>query len=212
MNIKVTIFEDNTNLRRGLATLINGSEGFECSGEYSNCDNLVKHITESKPDVVLMDIEMPGMDGIEAVRILKPQFPEIKILMETIFEDDEKVFHSICSGAEGYILKNTPPAQILEAIREIYTGGAPMTPSIASKVLAMFKSGTTFAKDESYNLTDRETEVLKYLVRGMSYKATADKCSVSIETINSHVKNIYRKLQVNSKAEAILKAIKGKIV
>ena len=211
-NIKVVIFEDNTNLRRGLFTLINGSEGFECSGEYGNCDNLVKHITESKPDVVLMDIEMPGMDGIEAVRILKLQFPEIKILMETIFEDDEKVFYSICSGAEGYILKNTLPAQILEAIREIYTGGAPMTPSIASKVLSMFKSGTTFAKDESYNLTDRETEVLKYLVRGMSYKATADKCSVSIETINSHVKNIYRKLQVNSKAEAILKVIKGKII
>jgi DNA-binding NarL/FixJ family response regulator len=212
MNIKVTIFEDNTNLRRGLATLINGTEGFECAGEYGNCDDLVKHITETKPDVVLMDIEMPGIDGIEAVRILKPQFPEIKILMETIFEDDEKVFHSICSGAEGYILKNTPPTQILEAIREIYTGGAPMTPSIASKVLSMFKSGTTFAKDESYNLTYRETEVLKYLVRGMSYKATANKCSVSIETINSHVKNIYRKLQVNSKAEAILKAIKGKII
>ena len=212
MNIKVTIFEDNTNLRRGLTTLINGSDGFECAGAFGNCDNLIKNITDSKPDVVLMDIEMPGMDGIEAVKMLKPQFPEIKILMETIFEDDEKVFQSICNGAEGYILKNTPPAQILEAIKEILEGGAPMTPSIASKVLAMFKSGTSFPKDESYNLTDREREILKYLVDGMSYKAVADKCFVSLDTVSTHVKNIYKKLQVHSKSEAVSKAIKGKIV
>jgi DNA-binding NarL/FixJ family response regulator len=211
-NIKVVIFEDNTNLRRGLTTLINGSDGFECAGAFGNCDKLIKNITDTKPDVVLMDIEMPGMDGIEAVKMLKPQFPEIKILMETIFEDDEKVFHSICSGAEGYILKNTPPSQILDAIREIHEGGAPMTPSIASKVLAMFKSGTSFSKDESYNLTDREMEVLKYLVDGMSYKLIAEKCFVSIDTVSSHVKNIYKKLQVHSKSEAVAKAIKGKIV
>ena len=211
-NIKVVIFEDNTNLRRGLATLINGSAGFECVGAFGNCDNLIKNISDTKPDVVLMDIEMPGMNGIEAVKILKPQFPEIKILMETIFEDDEKVFNSICSGAEGYILKNTPPSQILDAIREIHEGGAPMTPSIASKVLAMFKSGRSFSKDESYNLTEREMEVLKFLVDGMSYKLIAEKCFVSIDTISSHVKNIYKKLQVHSKSEAVAKAIKGKIV
>ena len=137
-NINVVIFEDNSSLRRGLTILINSSDGFECSGAFGNCDNLVQHIAATKPDVVLMDIEMPGMNGIEAVKMLKPQFPEIKILMETIFEDDEKVFHSICSGAEGYILKNTPPLQILEAIREIHEGGAPMSPGIAGKVLAMF--------------------------------------------------------------------------
>ncbi len=211
-NIKVVIFEDNTNLRRGLSTLINGSDGFECVGAFGNCDKLIKNITDTKPDVILMDIEMPGMNGIEAVKLLKPQFPEIKILMETIFEDDEKVFHSICSGAEGYILKNTPPSQILDAIREIYEGGAPMTPSIASKVLAMFKSGTSFSKDESYNLTERELEVLKFLVDGKSYKLIAEKCFVSIDTVSSHVKNIYKKLQVHSKSEAVVKAIKGKIV
>jgi DNA-binding NarL/FixJ family response regulator len=211
-NIKVVIFEDNTNLRRGLTTLINGSTGFECPGAFGNCDNLVKNITDTKPDVVLMDIEMPGMNGIEAVKMMKPMFPDIKILMETIFEDDEKVFHSICNGAEGYILKNTPPAQILDAIREIHEGGSPMTPSIASKVLAMFRSGTSFKKDESYNLTDREMEILRYLVDGMSYKAVAEKCFVSLDTISSHVKNIYKKLQVHSKTEAVGKAIKGKIV
>jgi DNA-binding NarL/FixJ family response regulator len=211
-NIKVVIFEDNTNLRRGLTTLINGSDGFECTGAFGNCDKLIKNISDTNPDVILMDIEMPGINGIEAVKILKPQFPGIKILMETIFEDDEKVFHSICSGAEGYILKNTPPSQILEAIKEIHEGGAPMTPSIASKVLAMFKSGTSFSKDESHNLTDRELEVLKFLVDGMSYKLIAEKCFVSIDTVSSHVKNIYKKLQVHSKAEAVAKAIKGKIV
>ena len=211
-NIKVVIFEDNTNLRRGLATLINGTDGFECAGAFGNCDKLIKNITDTIPDVVLMDIELPGMNGIEAVKILKRQFPDIKILMETIFEDDEKVFNSICNGAEGYILKNTPPAQILEAIKEIYEGGAPMTPSIASKVLSMFKSGTFSSKDESYNLTDREMEILKCLVDGMSYKLIADNCCLSIDTVSSHIKNIYKKLQVHSKSEAVVKAIKGKIV
>jgi DNA-binding NarL/FixJ family response regulator len=212
MNIRVTIFEDNTSLRRGLIALINGSDGFECAGAFGNCDNLVKNITDTKPDVVLMDIKMPGMDGIEAVRMLKSHFPEIKILMETVFEDDEKVFQSICNGAEGYILKNTPPAHILEAIQEIYEGGAPMTPSIARKVLAMFKSGTSFIKQEAYNLTDRETEVLKYLVNGMSYKLIAEKCFVSQDTVSFHIKNIYKKLRVHSKSEAVSKAIRGKIV
>lgn len=211
-NIKVAIIEDNSNLRRGLVTLINGSVGFECAGAWGNCDNLVKNITDSKPDVILMDIQLPGIDGIEAVKMLKPIFPDIKILMETIFEDDEKVFDSICSGAEGYILKNTPPAQILAAIKEIHEGGAPMTPSIASKVLAMFKAGTTFTRDESYDLTEREREILKYLVEGRSYKAVAEKCFISLDTVSSHVKNIYKKLQVHSKSEAVGKAIKGKIV
>ena len=205
--IKVTLFEDNGNLRRGLATLINGSGGFECAGAFSNCDNLIKNISDTKPDVVLMDIDMPGINGIEAVKILKNQFPDIKVLMETIIDDDEKVFQSICNGAEGYILKSTAPVQILEAIREIHEGGSPMTPSIATKVLTMFRSGTKFQKKEFFSLTERELDVLKHLVEGMSYKLIANSCFISIETVSTHVKNIYKKLHVHSKSEAVAKAI-----
>jgi DNA-binding NarL/FixJ family response regulator len=168
-NITVIIFEDNTNLRRGLFTLINGTSGFECTGAFANCNKLLENITETKPDVILMDIEMPGISGIEAVLIIRDEFPEIKILMETIFDDDEKIFNSICAGAQGYILKNTPPSQILEAIREIYEGGAPMTPSIATRVLTMVKSKTSAPLKESFDLSEREKEILKCLVEGMSY-------------------------------------------
>lgn len=153
MTIKVAIFEDNQILRDGLYQLINGSAGFTCVGAFPNCNELLDDIRKSIPDVVLMDIEMPGMNGIEAVRVIKEKFPEIKILMETIFEEDEKVFASICNGAEGYILKNTSPAEILEAIEELHSGGAPMTPSVASKVLKMFKSQNKKQTEEHQELT-----------------------------------------------------------
>ena len=210
--ISVVIFEDNGNLRRGMQTLINGTMGFECAGAFGNCDNLIKNISDSKPDVVLMDIDMPGTNGIEAVKMLKNQFPEVKILMQTVFDDDEKVFNSICNGAEGYILKSTPPVQILESICDIHEGGSPMTPSIATKVLSMFRSGTKFKKNESFDLTEREIDVLKYLVEGMSYKLIAEKCFITFETVGTHVKNIYKKLQVHSKTEAVAKALKERIL
>lgn len=211
MNIKVAIFDDNRILREGLFQLIDGSEGFQCVGAFANCDHLLRDLKESKPDVVLMDIEMPGLSGIEAVKILKENFPETKVLMETIFEDNNKIFGSICNGAEGYILKNTPPALILSAIKEIYEGGAPMTPSVASKVLKMFKINSS-SLNESFDLTDREKEILKSLVEGMSYKMIAATYAISIDTVSGHIKNIYKKLQVHSKSEAVVKAIKGKIV
>jgi len=212
MKIKVTIFEDNRILREGLRQLINGSEGFSCSGAFANCSNLIKDIEETSPDVVLMDIEMPGISGIDAVKLAKEKFPEVKILMETVFDDNDKIFNSICNGAEGYILKNTSPVQILTSIREIYEGGAPMTPSIASKVLKMFKTRPAENTSEEFNLTEREREILKCLVDGMSYKRVGDTCFISIDTVSGHVKNIYKKLQVHSKSEAVAKAIKGKIV
>ena len=212
MSIKVTIFEDNRNLREGLFQLIDGSDGFRCVGAFANCDRLIQNIKESKPDVVLMDIEMPGISGIEAIKILKENFPEVKVLMETIFEDNDKIFDSICNGAEGYILKNTPPVLILSAIKEIYEGGAPMTPSVASKVLKMFKKNSSPYLKEPIDLTEREKEILKSLVEGMSYKMIAATCFISIDTVSGHIKNIYKKLQVHSKSEAVVKAIKGRIV
>jgi DNA-binding NarL/FixJ family response regulator len=210
--IKVVIFEDNRSLREGLAAMIGGTAGFTCTGAFPNCNNLLKNIEQAKPDVVLMDIEMPGINGIEAVAMIKEEFPEIKILMETIFDDDDKIFKSICAGAEGYILKHTSPAEIIEAIREIYEGGSPMTPSIANRVLKMVKERPNGFSKETFDLSAREKEILSCLVKGMSYKMIADTCFISIETVNVHIKNIYKKLHVHSKSEAVAKAIRGKIV
>jgi DNA-binding NarL/FixJ family response regulator len=159
-----------------------------------------------------MDIEMPGINGIEAVHLIKNEFPEIKILMETIFDDDEKIFSSICAGAEGYILKHTSPAEIMEAIREIFEGGSPMTPAVANRVLKMVKEQPGNRSSDLFNLSPREKEILSCLVKGMSYKMIADTCFISIETVNVHIKSIYKKLQVHSKSEAVVKAIQGRIV
>ena len=212
MEIKVVIFEDNNNMREGLYQLINGSHGFICTGAFPNCDDLVRRIKTSNPDVILMDIEMPGISGIEGVKLVKENFPEMKILMETIFDDDSKIFDSICAGAEGYILKSTAPVEILSAIKEIYEGGSPMTPTIANRVLKMVKTQRATNSKNLFNLTDREKEILSCLVEGMSYKLIADKCAISIDTVNVHIKNIYKKLQVHSKSEAVVKAIRDKIV
>ena len=211
-DIRVCIFEDNTQLRESLFTLIDASDGFVCVGSFANCEDVIDKVASVKPDVILMDIELPGMNGIDAVRVIKEKIPESKILMETIFEDDEKVFESICNGAEGYILKNTPPQEIMDAIKEIHDGGAPMTPAIALKVMRMFKQNLSVNKDNSFNLSSREKEILKCLVDGMSYKLIASHCFISIDTVHGHIKNIYKKLQVHSKSEAVVKAIKGKIV
>ena len=210
--IKVVIFEDNRSLREGLAALIGGSFGFECAGAFPNCNHLLKNIELTQPDVVLMDIEMPGLNGIDAVRIIKEEFPTVKVLMETIFDDDEKIFNSICAGAEGYILKNTSPAEIMQAIKEIYDGGSPMTPSIANRVLKMVKQKPETGTKEAFDLSPREIEIVNFLVKGMSYKMIAASCYISIETVNVHIKNIYKKLHVHSKSEAVAKAIKGRIV
>ena len=211
-NIRVTIFEDNSQLREGLFNLVDSSEGFICGGAFSNCKHVLENIEETKPDVVLMDIEMPEITGIEAVRLIKEKFPQLKVLMQTIFEDDDKVFQAVCNGAEGYILKSTAPDEILNSIKEIYVGGAPMTPAIALKVMHMFRQNLSTTTTNAFNLSAREKEILKCLVEGMSYKMVADKCLISIETVRGYIKSIYEKLQVHSKSEAVVKAVKRNIV
>jgi len=211
MKIKVAIFEDNKSLRLGLYQLINGSEGFQCVGAFEDCLNLLQDIETTKPDVVLMDIQMPGINGIDAVRLLRQKYSDLKILMQTIFEDSDKIFQSILAGASGYILKNTSPSRILDFIRETYEGGAPMSPSVATKVLKIVGQ-QTLEKVNSFNLTEREKEILACLVKGMSYKLIADACFISIDTVRGHIRNIYEKLHVHSKGEAIAAAIKDRIV
>ena len=212
MNIKVVIFEDNENLRMSLFHLINGSAGFQCVGAFEDCTNLVQNIKDTSPDIVLMDIGLPGISGIEALRIIKQHFPDLKVLMQTVYEENEKIFDSILAGASGYILKNTSPSRMLEAIREIYDGGAPMSPSIATKVLKMVVQPSTATKSDAFNLSDREKEILSCLVEGMSYKLIADQCFISMDTVRTHIRHIYEKLHVHSKGEAVAKAIKKNIV
>lgn len=211
MNIKVAIFEDNPLLRESLFQLLNGSDGFVCTGAFADCTDLSRKITSAAPDVILMDIDLPGgMNGIEAVGQINQQHPEIQIIMQTVFNDNERIFQSITAGASGYLLKNTSPVRILEAIREAATGGAPMTPSIAHKILEVFRSKKPAlpAKDQS-QLNDRQKEILECIFNGMSYKLIAEKLFISIDTVRYHVKNIYEILHVHSRDELILK-VKGK--
>ena len=212
-NIKVTLFEDNRHLRESLTYLINGAEGLSCSAAFADCNDLLYQIKKSTPDVVLMDIELPGMNGIEAVKIIKPHFPEIQILMQTVFHDDDNIFNAICAGASGYILKTTSPSGYIEAIQDVHNGGSPMTGSIARKVLELFQKNTNHAKPTSdYQLTPKEKEILQQLVKGKSFKMIADTIGSTYETVRTHMKNIYAKLHVNSNTEAVSKALQEKIV
>jgi len=210
MRIKVAIFEDNSLLRESLVQLINASEGLICSGAFPDCYNLMSKVESAKPDVILMDIDLPGMTGIEAVSLINKAHPGIVIIMQTVFDDNERIFQSITAGASGYLLKNTSPARILEAIREAATGGAPMTPSIAHKILEVFRSKKPSlpAKEQS-QLNERQQEILECIFNGMSYKLIADKLFISADTVRYHVKNIYDILHVHSRDELISK-VKGK--
>ncbi len=216
MAVRVTIFDDNIRLLDSLSILIDGSPGFQITGTFENCNNLIANIEKTQPDVILMDIEMPGINGIEAVKMVKQRFPKINVMMQTAFENDENVFAAICAGASGYILKNTPPSKILECIIEVYQGGSPMSPSVARKVLGFLQQPKPEEKNETtienYNLSVREKEILSCLVKGMSYKMIADHCKITYETVRSHMKNIYEKLHVASMTEAVAKAINQKLV
>jgi len=210
--IKVAIFEDNAQLREMLFQIINLTEEVSCTGAYEDAMDLEFKIRRSQPEIVLMDIDMPGIDGIEAVRIIREKFPAVQVMMQTVFEDNEKVFDSICAGASGYLLKNSLSEQIISAIKELKNGGAPMSPAIAKKVIHRFQDQNPYIKNEEYKLGNREKEVLICLMKGMSYKMIGEVCFISIDTVKFHIKKIYEKLHVNSKSEAVIKAMKNRIV
>lgn len=209
--IKVLLYEDNPQLREGLTMLISGSDGFEVLAAYKNCEAVVEQVAAFTPDVVLLDIDMPVVNGIEGLKRIRAVNGDVKILMLTVFDDNRNVFEAISNGANGYILKKTPPARLLEYIAEAATGGAPMTASIATQVLKMF-AGMNTKQGENYNLSDREKQVLQLLVDGYSYKMIAAEMFIAIDTVRSHIKKIYEKLHVNSKSEAVAKAFKDRIV
>ncbi len=208
MPIKVAIVEDNEKIREGLAALIDGSEGFQCTAAYETAEEALRRLPAYNPDVVLMDIQLPKMSGIECVEKLKERDPDLQIMMLTVYEDDEKVFRSLVAGATGYILKRTPPAELLEAIRDLHEGGSPMSDQIARKVVEAFQQMGRSSK-ETENLSDRELEILAFLAKGYHDKEIADHIFLSIKTVRTHLRNIYQKLHVRSRTEAVLRYLQG---
>lgn len=211
--IRIILYEDNRDLREGMAFLLQATPGLELAGVFPDANNLEMQIPGLKPDVVLMDIDMPGRSGIDATPLVKALRPETQVVMLTVFEEEDKIFQSIRNGASGYLLKRTPPSEIIAAIQDVYGGGSPMTSTIARRVLQFFQQQPVLQPTQSdYDLSPRETEILKSLVKGYSYKLIAEEHFISIDTVRSHIRHIYEKMQVNSKTEAVLKALKGKII
>ncbi|MCB0297293.1 MAG: response regulator transcription factor [Calditrichaeota bacterium] len=206
MDISVAIIEDDREIRQLMTLLIDSSPGYTCQQSFNDCESALEVIRKDPPEVVLMDIDLPGMSGIEGVRLLKQQYPEIDFIMLTIKEDDDSIFDSLCAGASGYLLKDTPPATLLESIRVVYDGGAPMSAAIARRIVSSFRT----APDNP--LSAREQEILRRLCEGDNYKVIADQLCISGHTVRAHIKNIYKKLHVTSRAEAVRKAINDKLI
>lgn len=209
--ITIAIVEDIRDIREGLTTLINFTDGFTCIGSYRSMEEAMPRIAANVPDVLLSDIGLPGMDGIEGIRKLKADHPEMNVLMITVFDDDERIFDALCAGATGYLLKRTPPAKLLENIREAVSGGAPMSPEVASRVIKLFREVRPKERID-HDLTPHETRLLKLLVDGHNYTTAAEELGVSYNTIKFHMRHIYEKLQVHSKSEAVSLALKARIV
>lgn len=210
MPYQLVIFEDNARLRQSLEILLNDESNFQVAAAYPDCDKAEKIVEKNKADLVVMDIDMPGIGGVEGVRRIKNSYPEVKVVMHTMFDDDNRIFDSICAGADGYLLKNTSPVQLVSALQEVMSGGAPMSPFVAQKVFQHFRQVKTGS--EQFNLTAREKEILELLVKGNSYKMIADKSAVTIDTVKKHLQNIYHKLHVSCGTEAVVKAIQHRIV
>lgn len=212
-SIKVILYEDNADMREGLSTFLAFTKGFELAGSFINCADSENHVQALQPDVILMDIEMPQVNGLEGIRKIRTVSNDVKIIVLTVFEDNQNVFDAICSGANGYLLKKTSPDQIIVAIHEVLAGGSPMTPSIASKVLKLLSdSNLSSRQKQDYGLTTREKEILQSLVNGNSYKMISAEQHITVDTVKTHLKKIYQKLQVHSQTEAVVKALRNKIV
>jgi DNA-binding NarL/FixJ family response regulator len=211
MSITVAIVEDNPDYRMGTSFVLRSSSGCSCVGAYETAEELIDAFDEIAPDVVLMDIGLPGMSGIEATAYLKKEHPRVEIIILSVYEDDDNVFRAICAGASGYVTKPVMPQQLLDAVEHAFGGGTPMSPHIARKVLQMFKQHVPPAKAD-YNLTERECEVLRLLTQGDDYKEIADKLFLSVYTVRAHIRNIYDKLHVHSKSQAVATALKQGLI
>ena len=210
--INIVVFDDNYARREGLKMLINAMENMKCVSTFRDCRDVIQNLKPLEVDVILMDINMPNVNGIEGVKLIKVSYPKIKIIMQTIFEDESRILEAISAGADGYIMKQKSPLSLMEAVKEVMGGGAPITPSVAGKILKLFRNHNVTSKISPIKLTKRETEILGLLVDGYSYKMIAEKCFISYPTVNTHVSHIYEKLKVKSVASAVAKAIKERLV
>lgn len=209
--IRVALVEDRREIREGLAALIRGTDGFACTDAFGSMEEALPVLSRNAPDVLLVDIGLPGMSGIDGLRLLKERHPALPILTLTVYDDDERIFAALCAGACGYLLKKTPPARLLESIREAHDGGAPMSPQVARQVVALFRQMHP-PKNADYDLTPHETRILGMLVEGHNYKTAAAELGVSVNTVAFHVRHIYEKLQVHSRSEAVAKALRERLV
>src|SRR5437773_3081428 len=209
--LSVAIIEDHPEFREYLTALISGTDGFKCTGSFRSVEDALPKLKSQVPDVMLIDIGLPGMSGIEGIRLFKERYPEILLLTLTIHDDDERIFDALCAGASGYLLKKTQPGQLVESVKEAAQGGAPMSPEVARRVIRLFRDIRPPDRAD-YNLTPHETRILKLLVEGHNYKTAATKLGVAPTTINFHLQNIYQKLQVHSKTEAVAKALRNRLI
>lgn len=210
--IRVLIFEDNKARQEALQMLLQHTDDMVCVGIHENCAQVIEVLEGALPDVVLMDIDMPVVNGIEGLKKIRRHSPRVFIIMQTVFENNDKIFEAIRAGADGYLLKKTPAQKLIDGIREVLEGGAPMTPAVARKVLEMHHDQPNAAKKAKLNLSERELEILSLLVKGMSYKMIADAAGISWHTVNGHFKKIYEKLHVHSATEAVAKALEQKLL
>jgi len=209
--IKVAIIEDQREIREGLAMIIKLTDGYRCTGSFRTMEEALEKIRFDLPDAALVDIGLPGMNGIEGIRVLKERHPAMALLMLTVYDDDEMIFDALCAGACGYLLKKTPPARVIESLKEAMDGGAPMSPEVARRVIKLFREIRPPERAD-YKLTPHETRLLKLLVEGHNYKTAAAEVGTSVTTVAFHMRNIYDKLQVHSKSEAVAKALRDRLV